>query len=107
MNTPAAIKTRRPITRDGYALLVGLAAGGQTAVDLQSRVLADAGVHISLTSILSALRRLEEMGLVESESRVYWLAEKGWPRLISETRTFEELAQHAKRRVLESGHGRW
>jgi DNA-binding PadR family transcriptional regulator len=106
MNNPA--KRTRPISRDVFAILVALAHGEQTGSEIQSRIIGDTvGVYVRASSIYTALHRLKEIGLVEARSKAYRLTDKGWHELKVETRTFEGLVQHSKRRVVDAGHGRW
>jgi DNA-binding PadR family transcriptional regulator len=88
--------------------LVALAEGGTIGSELQSRIVADTvGVYVGVSSLYAALHRLEDVGLIDSHDGVYALTDKGWHKLTHETRVLESLVQHAKRRVVATGHGRW
>jgi len=45
-----------------------------------------------------------DMGQAENTTH---LTDAGWHRLWVEAHTLESLLEHAKRRVISSGHGRW
>jgi DNA-binding PadR family transcriptional regulator len=107
-SSPASRPHRRAITRDSIAILVALADGPKSATELQSQIIADTtGNYVHLNSILTALKIMKEARVVEEKLRVYQLTEQGWHKLDIEARTLQQLAEHAKRRIISSGHGKW